>query len=168
MQRSREELDRLKVELGSMRAQGWSIPRIADKLGMTRDQCSGLVNRLLRGYKSPSQYEAMKKRGEAPAEFVPPGSGPRPRPSHPVTIEALPIVKTDLSFEPPPGRVNIWNVRAGQCRWVDEEGYFCAETTGSSGKSYCPEHHARCFYKTERKAKPKCRSYQPRVLENFV
>lgn len=151
MQRSPEELAELRAKLTEMRAQGWSTPRMAERLGMTRDQCAGLVNRLIRGYKSPSQYVAMKRAAEQ-LPFVPPTSGPRPRPSQPVTVEAIPIVKTDLSFEPPPGKTNIWNIGISQCRWLDEDGYFCATPTGSPSKSYCAEHHARCFYSNERKA----------------
>ena len=168
MPRSPEELAELKVKITEMRSQGWSVPRMAERLGLTRDQCSGLVNRLIRGYKSPSQYNAMKRLEAAQAEFVPPTSGPRPRPSHPVTVEPMPIVKTDLSFEPLPGKVNIWNVKVCQCRWIDEEGYFCAEPTGAATKSYCAAHHALCFVPNVKKVKPKCRNYQPRVLEHFA
>lgn len=156
MARTPEELAQLKTTLIEMRSQGWSTPRIAEKLGLTRDQASGLINRLIRGYKSPGQYEAMKKKEAAAAEgieFVPPTSGARPRPSQPVIVEPMPIVKTDLSFEPLPGKVNIWNVKPCQCRWVDEEGFFCGEVTGAPTKSYCPEHHARCFVPNERRSK---------------
>lgn len=151
--KSREELEELKVKLLDMRRLGLSASQMATRLGMTRGQVAGQINRLVRGYKSPSQYKALKVAEEKLVEFVPPTSGPRARPSQPATLTDFPILKSDLSFEPLPGKVNVWNVKAGQCRWIDEEGYFCAEATGNPTKSYCAHHHSLCFVPNERRTK---------------
>lgn len=166
--KSREELEELKVKLLAFRADGMTTSQIADRLGMSKDQAAGHINRLVRGYKSPSQYKALKVAEEKLVEFVNPASGPRNRPSQPATLTDFPILKSDLSFEPLPGKVSVWNVKAGQCRWVDEEGYFCAEATGSPTKSYCSHHHSLCFVKPVRKVKSTWHSYQPKVFEDFV
>lgn len=167
MQRSPEELAELKAKLVEMRAQGWSTPRMAERLGLTRDQCAGLVNRLIRGYKSPSQHAAAKAAAQQ-LPFVPPTSGPRPRPSQPVSLEAMPIVKTDLSFEPPEGKTNIWNIRNGQCRWIDEEGFFCATPTGSPSQSYCEHHFKICFVKAPPRIRIKCPNSLPSPSANYA
>lgn len=144
MPRSPEELYELKQQLVKMREEGLTTLQIANKLNITRDQASGLISRLIRGYKSKkkpqlSGYKVVSN------DFVPPTSGARPRPSQPVSIEGLPIVSTDLSFEPPPGKVSIWNIRTAQCRWIDDEGFFCATPTGNPSKSYCAHHEKICF-----------------------
>jgi hypothetical protein len=50
----------------------------------------------------------------------------------------------DVDFEPPEGKFNIWNIKVCQCRYIDEEGYFCGSPTGNIARSYCEEHHKRC------------------------
>jgi|GEM_PF-7069313 len=169
MTRTREELDELKQKLIEFRAQGLSETEMGARLGLTKNQVSGHINRMIRGYKSKTQYAAKKAAEAAPAqaEFVPPTSGPRPKPSQPITLAELPIVKTDLSFEPLPGKVNVWNVKHGQCRWVDDGGFFCAEPTSAPTKSYCKTHHQICFYKPTKKVNPRCNSL-PNPSVNFA
>lgn len=146
MIRPPEELYELKQNLFKMREEGLTTSQIATRLGMTRNQVSGLISRLVRGYKS-TRKKRNKPDGERvqPGIFLYPTSGARPRPSQPVSVEGLPIISTDLSFDPPPGKVSVWNIRAAQCRWIDDEGYFCATPTGSPSKSYCAHHERVCF-----------------------
>lgn len=163
--RSEEELQELKVKLTEFLEARLSQGQIADKLGMTRNQVHGLINRLLRGYK-PVHHERVRAAGkpEAPlaAEVK---SGPRPRPSNPVTLEPLPIVSLEVSFEPPEGKLNIWNVKRNHCRYLDEEGYFCGEPAVRA--SYCQHHYNRCYTPTQRKVRPWPNS-QRSPFENFA
>lgn len=169
MTRTREELDELKQKLIEFRAQGLSETEMGERLGLTKAQVSGHINRMIRGYRDPKQYAAKKAaEASAPAEFVPPTSGPRPKPSHPTTLAELPIVKTALSFEPLPGKVSVWNVKRGQCRWVDDEGFFCADPTIAPTKSYCKTHHQICFYKLTPKVKTACHNSLPSPSVNFA
>lgn len=160
--RSKEERDVLVYQIRKCLNEGLSRAQIGERVGLNKNQVGGLIALHIKHYVHP-------RNKPAPVEFVPPASGPRPRPSHPVTIEAMPIVKTDLSFEPPEGKVNVWNVRHGQCRWVNEDGFFCGDPTGAPSKVYCDAHHALCFQKPQPK-RPRKRPcyYQPSQSENFV
>ena len=158
MRRLPEEEEELRRKLENLLELKFSESKIADRLGMTKGQVSGLINKLVR----------RNKHYKKPAEFAPPTSGPRPRPSQPTILAELPIVRTDLSFEPLPGKVNVWNVKRGQCRWVDDEGFFCADPTIAPTKSYCKTHHQICFYKLTPKVKTACLNSLPSPSVNFA
>lgn len=165
--RSKEERDRLVAEITKMLDEGLSRSVMAARLGLNKNQVGGLIALHIKQYVHPRKKAKLLEQQQV-AEFVPPASGARPRPSQPYTIDPLPIVVTGLSFEPPEGKVNVWNVKICQCRWVDEEGFFCAEPTGSATKSYCPGHQQLLYIKPQPKVRKKCLSYQPRVSENFA
>lgn len=148
--RSEAELQELKVKLTEFLDANLSQGQIADKLGLTRNQVHGLINRLLRGYKT---VHPDRVRADKPLLAAEVKSGPRPRPSKPVTLEPIPIVNLGLSFEPPEGKLSIWNVKRNHCRYLDAEGYFCGETAVRA--SYCQHHYNLCYVPSQpRKARP--------------
>jgi hypothetical protein len=160
--RTKEERDRQVAAIKVLLEQGKSRSQIGAELGLNKNQVGGLIALHIQGHRP------NKKATPQVGEFVPPKSGARPRPSQPYIPADLIPVKTDLSFEPPKGKVNVWNVKICQCRWIDDEGYFCAEPTGSATKSYCPGHQQLLYVKVQPKVRKKCLSYQPRVLEHFA
>lgn len=164
MERTKEERDRLVAEIKVLLDQGLSRAQIGARIGLNKNQVGGLIASQIMGYIHPRKRQAQPE----PVEFVPPTSGARPRPSQPVTLEALPVVVTGLSFEPPEGKVNVWNVKICQCRWIGEDGFFCAEPTGSATNSYCPDHAKRLYVPNQPRVRKKSCSYQPRQFEDFV
>ena len=164
--RTKEERDQQVAAITKMLEEGKSRSQMAAILGLNKNQVGGLIALHIKHYVHPRKK--AKEATQQVVEFVPPKSGARPRPSQPYIPADLIPVKTDLSFEPPEGKVNVWNVKICQCRWIDDEGYFCAEPTGSATKSYCPGHQQLLYVKVQPKVRKKCLSYQPRVLEHFA
>lgn len=118
---------------------GLSRREIRERLGLTKSQVENAFYKWQR---------TQMRAANANADLVAPLSGPRNRPSPPVVADRiLPVV---VDFEPPAGKVSVWNVRNFQCRFVDEAGFFCGSPTPSPTRSYCDHHHALCWVKTRR------------------
>lgn len=145
---------------------------IASRLGLTKNQVSGLIFRHL------DQYTERKPLRRKSIALNPPPKKEKVKPEKPAPIPIVPLpvvepindVKADLSFDPPEGKFNIFNIKAAQCRWIDNEGFFCGNPTGNVSKSYCEHHHKICFvpsiYQTKRETT--WRNSLPKVSVNFV
>ena len=155
---TKSERDALAAKMVTMQDQGIPRAKIADMLGLKRNQVHGLL------------WRAQKRRErELTYGVVPRESNARPEPSAPIVTHLEPIA-SDVCFEPPPGKFNIWNIGIAQCRWLDEEGYFCGEATGGASKPYCSHHHKVCWVKPSGKSKRKTSwpSSQPKALQSSV
>lgn len=159
LSRKRDERLALVARIEELLNQNLTRSQIGERMGMTRDQVQGLIYKNLQHRMKPPA-----PRIEDPPQF--PRNRPRPRPSAPVTIAEGEIIKDEVDFAPPEGKFSVWNIKHNQCRYVQEDGFFCAEAT-DPGKSYCPAHHQLCNVPAPpRKVRP-C-SYQPKVFEDFV
>lgn len=145
---------------------------IASRLGLTKNQVSGLIFRNL------DQYTERKPLRRMSVALNPPPKKEKVKPEKPVPIPLVPLrvvepisdAKADLSFDPPEGKFNIFNIKAAQCRWIDNEGFFCADTTGNVSKSYCEHHHKICFVPSiyQPKREKTWHNSLPKVSVNFV
>jgi len=138
--------------------------QIAERLGLSRDQVQGLIHK---ERKRRQRAAARAARGEPPItpKVTPPTvKMERGTPSLPKMVD-LPIMSSELSFEPPEGKLNIWNVKRTHCRYMDAEGFFCGEPVARA--SYCQHHYNRCYTPTQRKVRPWPNS-QRSPYENFA
>lgn len=137
--RSAGVFDFRRARIKALHGQGLTRAQIAERLGLTKGQVDGVL------YK----YELKKMVDNgADLKLVAPRNGSRNQPSAPATVND--ILPVEVSFEPPPGKVSIFNVRANQCRWLDDGGFFCGEPTRKPTRSYCDHHHALCWVRTKR------------------
>ena len=163
--------DRLnKIE--SMLKLNMTRREIAASLQLTRNQVSGLIFRHLDQYteRKPLRRKSIALDKPPKVEKVK-VEKPKPVPLTPLPIvEPINDVKADLSFDPPEGKFNIFNIKAAQCRWIDNEGYFCANPTGNVSKSYCEHHHKICFVPSiyQPKREKTWHSSLPKVSVNFA
>lgn len=126
-------------EILALRAQGLSRLEIRLRLNLTKGQVDNAIYR---------QETLLTLRARGAVEYHGPKSGARNRPSKPETFTGG-ILPVEVTFDPPPGKTNLWNIKTFQCRWLDDEGFFCAEPTKPT-RSYCDHHHALCWVKTRR------------------
>jgi hypothetical protein len=145
---------------------------IANKLGLTKNQVSGLIFRHLDQYteRKPLRRKSISLEKPPKVEKVK-VEKPAPIPLVPLRIvEPISDVKADLSFDPPEGKFNIFNIKAAQCRWIDNEGFFCADPTGDVSKSYCEHHHKICFVPSiyQPKREKTWHNSLPKVSVNFA
>lgn len=120
--------------------QGLSRREIGERLGLSKTQVDNAYYKYQR---------AQLRANNANVDLVAPTSGPRNRPSPP-SAPIGDILPVTVDFEPPSGKISVWNVRHSQCRYVDDAGFFCGEATSSPSRSYCNRHHALCWVKTRR------------------
>lgn len=139
--------------------------QIGERLGLTRDQVQGLI------YK---ERKRQKRAAERAVRGVPPLTQKvttptvkveRGKPSLPSAVD-MPIITSDLSFEPPEGKLNIWNVQRRHCRYLDGDGYFCGEDVVRA--SYCQRHYNLCYTPSQPRKARSWRSSLPSLSENFV
>lgn len=161
--RTLEELRELRKSLAEMVDKGMTQSQMGDQLGMTKNQVSGLVARLLRGYVSRKINKDWKPEVIEEARTKMTGIS---KPSLPERVEEMPITNSDLSFDPPEGKFNIYNIKPCQCRYLTDDGFFCGEP--KSKASYCDYHHNICHVPpSPRKAKT-WRNSLPSPSVNFA
>lgn len=117
---------------------GLSRSQICERLCLTKGQVDGVLYKHLLRKLVPAGNDTT---------FVAPRSGPRNRPSTPGVLDG--VLPVEVSFDPPPGKFNIYNIKNFQCRWLKEDGYFCGDATQPL-RSYCDHHHALCWVKTRK------------------
>lgn len=161
--RSKAELAQLKETLSQMLGDNLSHSQIAERLGLTKNQVSGLVARLLRGYVTRKYKREWTD--EAIAEAKSQRKGGFSQPSLPERVDEIAIAPSDVSFDPPDGKLNIYNVKASHCRYLDGEGFFCGGPISKA--SYCEHHYKLCYYPPRRKAQ-QWRSSLPSPSVNFA
>lgn len=127
-----------RQRIRELHEKGLSRSTICERLGLTKGQVDGIL------YKE--QLRALVPPG-SDTSYVAPRQGPRNRPSEPTVLDE--ILPVEVDFEPPAGKFNIYNVSMFQCRWIEEDGYFCGEATRPL-RSYCDNHHDLCWVKTKR------------------
>ena len=145
-------------------AQNLSRAQIAERLGLTRDQVQGLIHKERQRQQRAAARAARGEPPITPRVTTNTVKVERATPSLPRATN-LPVIATDLSFEPPEGKLNIWNVKRNHCRYLDAEGYFCGEPAVRA--SYCQHHYNRCYTPTQRKVRPWPNS-QRSPFENFA
>jgi hypothetical protein len=150
--RTQDQRDALVEEMERLQAQAIPRAKIADMLGLTKNQVHGMLWKARQKRLKETTHKVID---EPILEEV----------AQPVVEMPLPIA-TDISFDPPPGKFNIWNIKALQCRWPNEDGYFCGEPTGSHQKSYCSHHHKLSWVKPSRKKT--WRNSRPKALPNYA
>lgn len=129
----------MRQRVEELHTKGLSRSQICERLRLTKGQVDGVL------YKHQLRNLVPVGRDTS---FIVPRAGPRNRPSAPTTT-ADGILPIEVDFEPPPGKFNIYNIRTFQCRWIDDDGYFCGSGTQPL-HSYCEHHQALCWVKTRR------------------
>lgn len=137
---------------------GLTRTQIGERVGLSRDQVQGIIARVRE--KEKKKVTQGVKPATLPAEVR------RQTPSLPSRVDDdLPIVASGLSFDPPAGKLSIFNVKAFHCRYPDADGFFCGERINRA--SYCEHHYRLCYTPMQRKVKP-WRNSLPSPSVNFA
>ena len=156
--------DENKAALRRMLAEGKTFTEIGAVLGCTRNPAIGQAHRM--GIQT-------RRKGLAPMVRITKVETRRtpfaPRvetPSQPLRFGPMPVIEMPAiipmpSSPPEPGarraQVTLLDAAFGQCRWITRRDpkragrdIICADAT-LPGRSWCAEHHARCFTRAPKK-----------------